>query len=166
MTKTSKMDHETLKSLLAYDAESGIFIWLVSQGTRVKGSRAGTTHRDDGYCYIALNRVKYRATRLAWLYVHGRWPKEHIDHINGNTSDDRLVNLREATRSQNLGNRKLNKNNASGLKGVSKYKSRYMANINKDGVRYYLGLFDSPEEAHSVYCAKAKEFFGEFARAA
>lgn len=152
-----------LKELLSYDAEAGRFIWRVSRGTRCAGSMAGN-RRPDGYIYIKIDRVLYRASRLVWLYLFGKWPQEHIDHINGNTSDDRLVNLREATRSQNLGNRKLNKNSSTGFKGVSKSGKRYKAYVNKDGKRHWLGLFDSAAAAAEAYGIAARSLHGEFAR--
>lgn len=152
-----------LLELLEYDPATGRFFWLVSQGTRSAGSEAGN-HRSDGYIYIKIDRVLYRKTRLIWLYVHGHWPINHIDHINGKTWDDRLINLRDATRSENLGNRKRNKNNTSGFKGVHRRGNSFRAYINHNGTRFHLGCFSSAVEAHAVYCAKATELFGEFAR--
>jgi len=109
---------------------------------------------------------RYLQHRLVWLYVHGRWPKDQIDHINGNRSDNRLCNLREATCSQNLMNARAHSHNTSGLKGACKHEPGYWSSVIRvNGKNKYLGRFKSPEEAHAVYASAAKKYFGEFARA-
>jgi hypothetical protein len=159
------MTQKQLKKFLRYNPRTGKFIWIVSRGTKAAGSVAGNRHA-DGYIYIKIEKKLYRSSRLVWLYVFGKWPDHHIDHKNRNTSDDRLSNLREATRSQNLGNRGLNKNNKSGFKGVVQIGKSFGAYVNKDGVRHWLGCFETATKAHSAYVAKSRELFGEFARAA
>ena len=87
------------------------------------------------------------------------------DHINHDTLDNRRTNLRIATREENMRNRKTNKNNTTGFKGVSFHPKvgRYRAGIRLKGKLVYLGWADTPEAAHAIYCAAAKEHFGEFA---
>jgi hypothetical protein len=89
-----------------------------------------------------------------------------VDHINGDGLDNRRCNLRIATRAQNLQNRGAPKDNKSGYKGVCWHRKtrRWMAQITTAGKHRYLGVFCSPDEAHAVYCAAAKEQHGEFAR--
>lgn len=88
-----------------------------------------------------------------------------VDHINGDSLDNRRANLRLATRSQNLQNRPRQRNNSSGYKGVSRYRTgQWMACITVDGARKYLGYHPTPELAHAAYCAAAAELHGEFAR--
>lgn len=89
---------------------------------------------------------------------------EEVDHINGDTLDNRRINLRIVTRAQNMWNRKLNKNNKSGYKGVSKDGNLWRAAIQKNKQRITLGWFKTPKEAHEAYCKAAAELFGEFAR--
>ena len=161
--KTHILTRARLLEVLSYDPEAGVFRWKVSRGTRKAGATAGN-RRVDGYSYIKIDEVLYRSTRLVWLWMYGRWPREHIDHIDGNTSNDRINNLREASRSQNLGNRKRNKNNSSGFKGVHARGNLFRAYVTKDGKRFHLGVFHSAIEAHNAYMVKAKELFGEFAR--
>lgn len=163
--RTDKLKRARLLDVLEYNRADGVFRWKVSRGPKKAGSVAGNI-RPDGYIYIAIDQVIYRQSRLAWMYVRGKWPNGHIDHKNRNTSDDRFSNLRDATRSQNLGNRKINKNNAIGLKGVCRANAKFMANINIDKKRVYLGVFDTAEEAHAAYALAAKTLFREFARAA
>ncbi|MCK5236045.1 MAG: HNH endonuclease [Deltaproteobacteria bacterium] len=110
-----------LKEILHYDPETGYFIWLKLIGKRaVIGSRAGSKCI-DGYIYIHIEKKKYRAHRLAWFYMTGKWPKE-TDHINHVRHDNRFCNIRDVTCSQNMKNRPLKKNNKSGFTGVCWHK--------------------------------------------
>lgn len=100
------------------------------------------------------------ARMLGRELVKGEW----VDHINGNGLDNRRENLRLSTIAQNAFNKGKHSNNTSGYKGVSwnKFAGRWVAQITIDGKNKYLGYFDTPEEAHAAYCAKAKELHGEF----
>jgi hypothetical protein len=149
-----------LKEVLRYDPDSGEFFWLISLSSRRPiGSKAGGMSR---YGYIGIDGVRYYAHRLAWLYVYGELPK-CIDHINQNKSDNRIVNLREADKIQNGGNSKARKSR-SGLKGAHWHRKagRWTATVWHEGKCIYLGLFDTPEEAHAAYCKTAEELYGEF----
>lgn len=151
---------QELRERLDYDPVSGVFRWKTSASNRIRvGSTAGCINT-IGYCQIYIGSKPYLAHRLAWLHVFGAWPDGVIDHINGNRSDNRICNLREATRAQNNANARVRSDNTSGLKGVSPLHGRWAAQAG--GV--YLGLFDTPEEAHAAYVAAAKERFGNFAR--
>jgi hypothetical protein len=94
-------------------------------------------------------------------------PRIGVDHINRDTLDNRRVNLRIATKSQNGANAKVRSDNTSGLKGVSFHKGagKWAAQIHKDGRTLYLGLHATPESAHKAYCEAAAKVHGEFARA-
>ena len=89
-----------------------------------------------------------------------------IDHINLDKSDNRFCNLRLATKSQNSANKTKMSNNKSGYKVVSFLKSsqKWVAEIVKDGVRYFLGSFDDPIQAYKAYCKKSVELYGSFSR--
>lgn len=106
----------------------------------------------------------YKAHRLAWLYMHGELPDKSIDHINGLKTDNRIANLRLATNAQQKQNRPRNLNNSSGYKGVARAETKWRARINANGRHYYLGRFDTPEDAHNAYVAAAHRLHGEFAR--
>ena len=157
---------ERLKELMSYDPAAGEFRWRVSRGPRRAGSVSGCMNV-RGYIQIKIDGKDYLAHRLAWLYVHGEFVQE-LDHINGIRTDNRISNLRPATRSQNNGNARKQSNNTSGLKGVSWYKrlQKWKAQITFNGRYIWLGIFDTREAAHAAYCAKSRELFGEFARAA
>lgn len=161
-----KPSAKKVRALLTYCPLTGIFLWKVSSGRAVAGARAGCIV--GGYLVIRIDRKAYKAHRLAWLYMNGRWPRGRLDHKDGDGANNRWGNIRRATHSQNMANRKVNRNNSSGLKGVCfmKANGRYAANVNKSGRRFYLGLYDTAELAHAAYQAKSNELFGEFARAA
>jgi hypothetical protein len=121
------------------------------------GDIAGSISKTTGYRQIQINKKCYKEHRLAWLYVHGTLPTNHIDHINGNKHDNRIDNLREATHSENHQNRCTQHNNTSGFTGVvwHKRENKWQSRISIDGVRVQLGYFNTPYEAHLAYL-KAK----------
>lgn len=161
---------ERLREVVTYDPETGIFRWTSAvSSTKVRaGDVAGYVCSTLGYVMMGVDGASYRAHRLAWLYVHRRWPSNQIDHINGAKDDNRLANLREATAQQNVANRGRHKNNQSGFKGVVWHRGakRWRAYINADRKFHHIGYFDSAEEAHAAYVDVAERTFGAFARAA
>jgi hypothetical protein len=157
--------HARLREVLFYDPFTGIFRWRIKPRNIVPGNLPGG--RDaHGYWLIRVDRKRYFAHRLAWFYVHGRWPIGEIDHRNGDPLDNRLENLREATRAQQLWNSGLRKNNRIGLKGVTFYPPtrRWFARIQKHGRTRFLGYHATAEAAHAAYVEAANSEFGEFAR--
>lgn len=164
----SRATADRLRKVLAYDPDTGIFTRLVAfHRTRWEGKTAGGPGT-RGYISIRFDGQRYKAHRLAWLYVHGEWPSGHLDHINGAPSDNRIANLRIVTDKQNTWNRKRHITNKSGFKGVSRKprlrSTPWVANIQLDGVQVYLGCFATPEEAHVAYQKAARKHFGTFAR--
>jgi len=148
-----------LRKHLSYNCDSGEFFWIYSSCNQVKqGSLAGHAHV-TGYIYIQVNGERYRAHRLAWLYMHGKFPENNIDHKNGNPADNRICNLREATFSENSMNTKLRSDNSSGIKGVSwnKAKSKWNARITVRGRRRCLGYFDDIQDAATCYSCASKK---------
>lgn len=91
---------------------------------------------------------------------------EHVDHINGDPLDNRRVNLRLASPSENLRNRGKNANNKSGFKGVYYFKptGRWHARIEVNGRHHHLGYYDTPQEGARAYDVAARKLHGEFAR--
>lgn len=153
---------EYLREQVHYDSETGVFIWKAHRKKRVVGAVA-TTKQNKGYLRIYLDGKNYYAHRMAWLYVFGSLPKETIDHKNGNRSDNRICNLREASLSQNLANRDVY--NRTGSRGVSyeKRTGKYTARITVGRKDYFLGTFDSKELAAEAFAEAAKNKHGEFA---
>lgn len=150
---------ERLKELLHYCPETGAFTRLIKTSNRIKiGSVAGYA-RPGCRLVISVDGKLYHAHRLAWFWMTGEWPKDQINHINGVRDDNRWDNLREATRSQNQQNRKVNSNNKSGYMGVSwqRRAGKWVAHIKIAGCNRYLGLFTTPEDAHAAYLAAKAE---------
>jgi hypothetical protein len=158
MTKDPTQKH--IKSILKYDPDTGIFIWLKCVQKNKIGEIAGNIN-NRGYRTIG----NHLAHRLAWTYVTGIAPKVFIDHINGIKDDNRFLNLREATAFENNQNAKLSSNNRSGIKGVSwnKEKGKWQANVMASGVYHFLGRFDNIEDAELAVVKKRVDLHGEFA---
>lgn len=146
-----------VKELFDYDPETGIIRWMVRKGSVQAGTVAGSPN-DRGYIQIRIDKTTYRAHRLAWLIFYGRWPENQIDHINGIRTDNRIKNLREANAAQNAQNqRTASSDNKSGYLGVSVFRNKWQAQIMVNGKNRYIGVYDTPEEAHEAYLAKKRE---------
>jgi len=155
---------ERLKELLHYDHDTGVFTRIYSTSKRIKvGDVAGSLDK-KGYIVIGINGKIYKSHRLAWLYVYGTWPKEFIDHVNGIRNDNRIVNLREATWTENMRNRSVHINNTSGFRCVTwnKDKCKWQSYFRLNGKQKHLGLFDTAEDASDAYHQWAKLVHGEF----
>ena len=141
-----------LRSILAYDADTGVFTRLVQTGSSVKVGDVAGGKRPDGYIEISVLNRTYRAHRLAWLYVHGTWPVGHIDHLDGCRDNNTLRNLRDVTRSVNNQNQRLaHSDNTSGFLGATRHGNRWRSQIMVGGKRRGLGSHDTPELAHAAY---------------
>jgi len=156
---------ERLKELLYYHPESGDFIRLTQSGSAVPGDQCGAPD-SRGYLKIRLDGGgQYYSHRLAWLYTHGSWPDDYIDHKNGVKDDNRIANLRPCSNTQNQHNAGLSVTNTSGFKGVcwAKDTGKWQASIRVDGKSKYLGQFNDIEVAANAYRAAAAFYQGEFA---
>jgi hypothetical protein len=159
---------EIIRDLLEYDKSTGIMIWKKppKRHPRLLGREAGGPRSSGTKVYqkIVVFRKHYSRSRLAFLWVTGRWPSECIDHINGNSLDDRWLNLREATIMQNAWNHKKRKKKSPLPMGVrqNKYK-KYVARISCNKKHISIGVFETPEEASNAYQEKRKELFNEYA---
>ena len=177
---------DVLRQLLDYSPETGELFWKRRSSewfsevggqtaehicrrwnSRFAGKEAFSGCNGYGYRRGRIFYQSYLAHRVIWAMWHGSWPAADIDHINLDRSDNRISNLRAATRSENNYNTGPKSNNTSGYKGVSlrKDNSKWGAEIQVRGKRQRLGCFDTPEEAHAAYCAAAERLHGEFARA-
>ncbi len=161
-----------LRELLDYDPETGVFkVRTKWHRNVVVGREWGTLEPKTRYVRLSIFGQRYFAHRLAWLHVYGEWPKNQIDHINATKNDNRICNLREATPSQNAGNRVMQlaggRCNTTGFKGIWRHNSArhpWVAEIRVSGTKHYLGAFETREQAHAAYCEAAVRFHGEFAR--
>lgn len=162
----SDISQEELKYKLNYDSDTGIFKWKdIFENRRFKNCVAGKVNPSSGYIHIKIHQQYFYAHRLAWLYIHGVFPDNFLDHINKNRSDNRIINLREVTSRQNNQWRTKNNDSLSGYKGVYSHPNsqKWRAQIRKDGKSYHLGTFEEKEEAAIAYNNKAIELFGEYA---
>jgi hypothetical protein len=152
MTKQSGITIDHLRESLDYDTQTGIFTWRRNhRRPDLIGEIAGSVH-SKGYISIAIHNVKRLAHRLAWFYVTGNMPNDHIDHINGNKLDNSFANLRQVTRFGNLQNmRTATKANKVGFLGVSAHQGKWRAQIMVNGKRIRESGFNTPEEAHQRY---------------
>lgn len=167
MAPREALTAEQLREVLDYDADTGIFTWKKLRPGGLEPGMAAGSPDNRGYMRISVLNRRYKAHRLAWLYVYGEWPPDCVDHINGVKGDNRIINLRLASRSQNNANRPAYSNNASGIKGVywEPRRKRWSAQITLNGKKELLGLFREKHAAADAYMEAAKRLFGEFARA-
>lgn len=150
MSVSKKLQH-----ILNYEKETGVFTWRVNRGGGARAGDIAGCLKKNGYIYVMAIGKSYLAHRLAWLFTHGIWPSEQIDHINGRRHDNRILNLRECTSAENGQNRKINSNNRSRLTGVYWIFSRdkWKAQIKVGGEIRHLGYYSTKEQAHATYLA-------------
>lgn len=161
-----KVTRETVSGILAYDKETGVFTWLGSRrGRGAPGLTAGSAPDPrNGHIHIRINGANYKAHRLAWLLHYGDWPTHEIDHINRDGSDNRILNLRLATRSQNQRNKVVRGDSGTGAKGVSFRRGRYWVRISVNGRRIWVSSHTDIDAAKRAYAEAALLHHGEFAR--
>jgi hypothetical protein len=166
-SREERLPHERLLQVLEYEPETGNLRWRKVTSNRIKvGDIAGQEDR-HGHLLINVDGTRYMAHRLVWFYCTGDWPKDEIDHINLIKDDNRIENLREATRAENCRNVARKRHNKSGFKGVVRHpqaKHLFMAQITIGGRPKYLGLFKTPEQAHEAYVKASEQHHGEFGR--
>lgn len=177
MTETSLPSPEILRKLLRYDPETGKLFWRErgveffkdecfcrSWNTKWAGKEAFKANL-NGYKGGGVLGKTYKAHRVIWAMEKGYWPKYDIDHINHNTKDNRLENLRDSEKFQNMANMSRHKDSLSKYLGVcwsGKHK-KWKAEISKRGNRFHLGLFGDQTSAALAYDEAAKRLHGEFA---
>lgn len=110
--------HKELKEYLHYDPNTGVMFSYKNRKRTNYLFPLGSVATNK-YLLINISDFRYRAHRLAWLYVYGEFPKGQIDHINGNRIDNRICNLRDVSRNENAKNKSMYKNNTSGVSGIS-----------------------------------------------
>lgn len=142
------MTQELLHSILDYNPHTGIFTWKDTRHNKVKIGDVASASHPSGYMYVRLNGKNYSQHRMAWLYMYGELP-EYLDHINHTRDDNRISNLREATKQDNARNRTIPDNHKHGAFGISFEKDRmkWTARITHDGERKRVGRYNTKEEA-------------------
>lgn len=156
-----KPSADRVRQLLYYNADTGVFTWKANLRGRFAriGTEAGFASGNQ-YLRMCVDGFTSGAHQFAWLYMTGQWPDMEVDHINGVRDDNRFANLRLVTSSQN----RCNSRPRNFLKGISKHRNSWVAQITVNKQRIYLGCYRTPEEAHAVYCKAAIHHHGKFAR--
>lgn len=155
------LTQDRLKQILHYDPETGFFTRLVQRGRHKAGSKVG--FMNDGYMKIGFDGREYYSGRLAWFYVHGLWPHPEVDHIDRNPLNDRLQNLREATRRQNCANEIKPAVRQGKYRGITPRGKKWIAQAVVNGKQQYLGMYMTQEAAAKAYNRATAKEFGEFA---
>ena len=148
-----------LKLRLVFRVVSNWDTWNKKYAGRVIGQKRA----DGGYVPVRVLGELLYLHRIVFAIVHGRWPDEEIDHRNRKRGDNRIENIREATPSQNMVNRKSIRKEYTSYRGVYFGKTEFYSQIQFEGVLYRLGSFSSELEAAKAYDKAAKDLHGEFA---
>jgi hypothetical protein len=159
-TQNSTLTQDQAKSL--FDYKDGNLYWKEYKYPIKKDLVAGSLGKNSRI-YVKIKQKNYLLHRVIFLYHYGFLPKI-LDHIDGNYLNNKIENLRKASALQNSHNRKIAINNSCGYKGVTKYRNRFMAQIQVNKVKKFLGYFKTPSEAHEAYKKEADKSFGEFSR--
>lgn len=153
---------ERARAALCYEPITGFFTWHIRTSSSANPGEVAGYLMHNGYRRIQLDGEGYLAHRLAWLHVYGCWPADEIDHINGVKDDNRINNLREATRRLNNENLKRapRSNRSSGLLGVTWRgdSQKWGAQITVDGRTRSLGRFTTAEAAHAAYVEAKRQY--------
>jgi hypothetical protein len=160
-SKEMPSQDELLRQFM-YDADTGVITRRITTGYRSKQGMVVGYKGRQGYLITTVKCRPWLNHRLIWMMVHGREPSE-IDHINGVRTDNRISNLRECNRSENMQNQRLRRDNKSGYPGVFYREDGecWIAYIAVNRTRTNLGRFDSAEAAYEAYL-KAKSDLHKF----
>lgn len=164
---TIKYDFNYVSSQIRCDSKTGLLFWKKwDHGRYADLTRpAGGYNEGKGYLTLKLKGKHFMTHRVVWLLSTGNWPKDQIDHINGNKKDNRLINLREATNAENKRNNKAaRRDNQLGVLGVywKKENGKYQAQIRKNGKLIHLGYFSDIKEARKARIKAENIYFGDF----
>lgn len=155
-------DHyKNAKEALVYDSGTGVFRWRKRKGQMKAGTIAGSLNL--GYRQIKVSNKLMRAHRIAWYIIYSEMPPKYIDHINRQRDDNKIINLRAVTFSQNQINSNLRKDNKCGLIGLCQNKrKRWITFIMVQKKKRYLGCFVCPGIALSVRKKAEYKYYGEY----
>lgn len=151
-SSTVTLSIDRLRFLLHYNRKTGVFTRRVAVAQMKKGDICGTV-RLDGYLVFSVDTKLYLVHRLAWFYAYGKWPVGSVDHVDGDKTNNRILNLRQATHSENNQNQiGARRHSKTGVRGVSKHASgKWLAQLVVGGKHYSLGLHETLDSARIAY---------------
>ncbi len=169
MKRLPALTRELILERLVMDCVAGRCYWrdATKYHPRLNGTEAGNprpSQSGKSYWIVKINGAPYRRSQLILMVASGRWPDETVDHINGDSLDDRAANLRHASITQNSWNHKTRLKKADLPMGVRRAPSgRFQARIAHNGRSMSLGVFNEASAAHAAYLSARVTYFGEFA---
>lgn len=162
--KNNKLTYEEAHRLFRYDPKTGKLYWKIRPSNNVLiGRDAGSEYSDrhTRYRRIFIKKKSYMAHRIIWLMKFGEWPKNEIDHLDGNGLNNCISNLRDVSGSVNCRNRKMRSDNKFGATGIRKNKNRWVAMIrDHDGQLRHIGSYKSKDDAITAYRSASNELGG------
>src|SRR5690349_15170001 len=143
MKRKTELTADRLREVLAYDPQTGVFTWKTKTNRRIRVGKVAGSLRSDGYIGITIDNRRYLAHRLATLWMTGEWPASEVDHRHSRRSDNRWSRIRLADHAQNMQNRPIQRNNTSGVKGVTwdAANGKWMATVCAGGRKIHCGRF-------------------------
>jgi hypothetical protein len=151
-----------IKEVFDYNPDTGVCTWKQYRLKAAPGEPIDERYvYNDGYIVISFKGKAQMLHRLIWVWVTGDWPKNQIDHLNGDKLDNRWENLRDVTQYQNLVNKGAYKKKSSEPAGVTKKGDKWNARLTVQGAQMDLGRFDSAEKAHNAYLQAKVLFHGQ-----
>lgn len=162
MSSTNAINHADPKfmgEIFDYNPDTGIL------KRKKTGAVAGRKNKPGGHLRTWVLGREVLVHRIAFAIFYGRWPRDQIDHINGNPSDNRISNLREAKNFQNSRNRLAQRNSKTGILGVSWSKAarKFRVQIKANGEIIHIGVFSTVKEAAAARKNAELKYHGEFA---
>jgi HNH endonuclease len=147
-----------VRELLDYNPDTGSLTWRATKSGR-RSALAGTLgewgNHGNKRRTITIDYVIYKAHRVIWLWMTGEWPKQQVDHVNRDAADNRWSNLRDVSQTKNQQNRRMNRNNTSGARGVYWYKNKkqkpWGVNISNKHYGYFRTKAEARRCARSIY---------------
>lgn len=160
------VSYELLTELFIFDPDTGEITHKGSKKNQVRDGQVAGYIENSGYRRITINGRLYAAHKLMWCYVTKKFPDHELDHINLDKSDNRFINLRAVTKSQNCMNRRVRSDSLTGHRGVRFHKSTglFHARISKNGDRWSLGYFKKLQDALDAYANASLILHGGFGR--